>query len=332
MYDLVAIANQYSVPAELMETLKGNFSDSFGESFSRLSLKGFQFTLKSGGTSDVINTQALNCVILGEGVDDFCTYYSGPYTPDAEDVKPDAVWYKSQPAPVVVPQVALEKDQSGRFGYSIKRRIVLAIFDEKGNLSFTPVVFDVGAMSLYDKDYANAGMLSYASYRRWCAKRNLLPCMIVTQIVFDRSVSVPSVRFKPVCDQDGTPRILPQNGLLQEVFKVAGSDDVKSLLKVNLIDGSESSDAEGVAQPQVQPQPQPQPQVQPQPQSQPQVQPQVQSQPQAPVVTVDDNVRTALADADDLLEDPVPGRVNEPAETSGMSNELMDLLNKAKSK
>ena len=65
MYDLVAIANQYSVPAELLENLKGNFSDSFGESFLRLSLKGFQFTVKSGGSADVINTQALNCVILG---------------------------------------------------------------------------------------------------------------------------------------------------------------------------------------------------------------------------------------------------------------------------
>ena len=53
MYDLVAMANQYSVPAELLENMKGNFSDSFGESFLRLSLKGFQFTVKSGGSADV---------------------------------------------------------------------------------------------------------------------------------------------------------------------------------------------------------------------------------------------------------------------------------------
>ena len=331
MYDLVAIANQYSVPAELLENLKGNFSDSFGESFLRLSLKGFQFTVKSGGSADVINTQALNCVILGEGTDDHCTYYAGSYSPEVEDVKPTAVWYRSQPAPIVVPPVALEKDKNGRLGYSIKRRVVLAIFDEKGNLNLTPIVFDVGAMSLYDKDYANSGMLSYSSYRRWCAKRNLLPCMIVTQILFDRSSSVPSVRFKPVCNQDGTPRILPQNGLLQEVFKVASSDEVKGLLKVNIIDGTETNDADGMAQPQPQPQPQPQVQPQPQPQVQPQPQPQVQPQvqPQAPIV---DNVQTVLSDAEDLLNDPVPGRVNETVASPDMSSELMDLLAKAKSK
>ena len=197
-------------------------------------------------------------------------------------------------------------------------------------MNLTPIVFDVGAMSLYDKDYANSGMLSYSSYRRWCAKRNLLPCMIVTQILFDRSSSVPSVRFKPVCNQDGTPRILPQNGLIQEVFKVASSEEVKGLLKVNLIDGTETNDADGMAQPQ--PQVQPQVQPQPQPQSQPQVQPQPQPQPQEPVVTIDNSVQTVLSDAEDLLNDPVPGRVNEPVASSGMSNELMDLLAKAKSK
>jgi len=43
-------------------------------------------------------------------------------------------------------------------------------------------------------------------------------------------------------------------------------------------------------------------------------------------------VQTVLSDAEDLLNDPVPGRVNEPVASSGMSNELMDLLAKAKSK
>ncbi|MGN0896284.1 MAG: hypothetical protein ACI4NC_05910, partial [Succinivibrio sp.] len=60
---------------------------------------------------------------------------------------------------------------------------------------------------------------------------------------------------------------------------------------------------------------------------QPQVQPQV--QPQAPIV---DNVQTILSDAEDLLNDPVPGRVNETVASPDMSSELMDLLNKAKSK
>lgn len=97
-YDLVALQN-YGLPAELateIAELQDNFGDSFGESFSRISLKGNRFSLKSGNVAEMISADKLDCVILGDAPTDHCTYYAGKYDPNQEDVKPTAVWLQGR--------------------------------------------------------------------------------------------------------------------------------------------------------------------------------------------------------------------------------------------
>ena len=284
-YDLVALQN-YGLPAELAQQiteLQGNFGESFGDSFSRISLKGNRFSLKTGSVAEMISADKLDCVILADAPTDHCTYYAGKYDPTQEDVKPTAVWLQGQDAPLVVPPAALTKDATGRLGYSRAHRAVIAIIDPNTNqLKMEPVVFDIGSMSLYGDDIMlsdGTPAMSYSSFRRWCAKQGIPPCLVFVRVIFDMRQSVPTVRFIP--GRNGSaPAILPQP-ILGQVIEKAKSTEVHDLLKVTLIDGTEPS-----AQPAT-PQPQPQPQVAPQPAPQPapapQPQPQVAPAPQAPV-------------------------------------------------
>lgn len=268
-YDIVALKN-LGLPANMLadiEELKGNFGESFGESFARLSLKGSRFSLKSGQSTELLSSDYLDVVILGDAVADHCTYYAGKYDPANEDVKPTAVWLRGTDAPLVVPPAKLTKDADGRYGYSIQHRTVVAIVNpQTKQLDPNPVVFDVGSMSLYGKDIPmsnGTSAMSYSSYRRWCSSQGVPPCVLFTRVIFDTSSSVPSVRFIPA--RNGTaPMLLPPE-LLGVVLPKAKSAEVKDLLKVNLIDGTEGDVAPQPVAPQVQPQPVAQPQPAPQP-------------------------------------------------------------------
>lgn len=294
-YDLVALQN-YGLPTELAQQiteLQGNFGESFGDSFSRISLKGNRFSLKTGSVAEMISADKLDCVILADAATDHCTYYAGKYDPNQEDVKPTAVWLQGQDAPLVVPPAALTKDATGRLGYSRAHRAVIAIIDPNTNqLKMEPVVFDIGSMSLYGDDIMlsdGTPAMSYSSFRRWCAKQGIPPCLVFVRVIFDMRQSVPTVRFIP--GRNGSaPAILPQP-ILGQVIEKAKSTEVHDLLKVTLIDGTEPMSQGAATQPAPQAAPVPQtPAQQPAPVQpvtapapQPAPQPKVAPAPQAPV-------------------------------------------------
>jgi len=256
-YDLTTLQN-YGVPAELaaqVAELAGNFGDSFGESFSRISLKGNRFSLRSGGASELLSADYLNCVILADAATDHCTWFRNKYDPTKEDVKPDAVWLYGQDAPAIVPRTVLQKNADGHYDYVRQHRTVIAIINpQTQQLDLTPVVFDVGSMSLYGQDLTlsnNMVAYSYTGFRRWCSAQGIPPCLIFTRVIFDTRASVPCVRFIPARN-DRAPAILPQP-ILGQVLQLAQSQQVKDLVKVSLIDGTEQQTQPAYAQPQPQP-------------------------------------------------------------------------------
>lgn len=265
-YDLMTLQN-YGVPAELaaqVAALAGNYGDSFGEAFSRISLKGNRFSLRSGGSSELISTDHLTCVILADAPTDHLIWYRDKYDPTKEDVSPTAVWLYGKDAPAIVPRTVLQKNADGRYDYIRQHRTVIAIVNpQTQQLDLTPIVFDVGSMSLYGQDLVLSNNLvaySYTGFRRWCSSQGIPPCLIFTRVIFDTRSSVPSVRFIPARN-DRAPAILPQP-VLGQVLQLAQSQSVKDLVKVSLIDGTENSQS---AQPaSVQPAPAP---VQPTPAS-----------------------------------------------------------------
>ena len=272
-YDVVALQT-YGLPAELtaqLAELADNFGESFGESFSRISLKGSRFSLKTGSVSELLGADHLDCVILADAPSDHCVYYSGAYDPSIDDVKPTAVWLRDQPAPAVVPPAALERTNNGRLGYSISHRAVIAIVDPAtGQLKLEPIVFDIGSMSLYGDDMQLSDgtvAMSYSSFRRWCSKNGIPPCVIPVRVIFDMRQSVPAVRFIPA--RNGTTPVLFPAADLTNIINLAKSQSVKDLVKVSLIDGTEETDTAPapvqapVQQTVAQPAPQPAPIAQP---------------------------------------------------------------------
>ena len=236
----------YGVPAELaaqVAALAGNYGDSFGEAFSRISLKGNRFSLRSGGSSELISTDHLTCVILADAPTDHLIWYRDKYDPTKEDVSPTAVWLYGKDAPAIVPRTVLQKNADGRYDYIRQHRTVIAIVNpQTQQLDLTPIVFDVGSMSLYGQDLVLSNNLvaySYTGFRRWCSSQGIPPCLIFTRVIFDTRSSVPSVRFIPARN-DRAPAILPQPVLGQEL-QLAQSQSVKDLVKVSLIDGTENS-------------------------------------------------------------------------------------------
>lgn len=244
-YDLMTLQN-YGVPAELaaqVAALAGNYGDSFGEAFSRISLKGNRFSLRSGGSSELISTDHLTCVILADAQTDHLIWYRDKYDPAKEDVSPTAVWLYGTDAPAIVPRTVLQKNADGRYDYIRQHRTVIAIVNpQTQQLDLTPIVFDVGSMSLYGQDLVlsnNIVAYSYTGFRRWCSSQGVPPCLIFTRVIFDTRSSVPSVRFIPARN-DRAPAILPQP-VLGQVLQLAQSQSVKDLVKVSLIDGTENS-------------------------------------------------------------------------------------------
>ena len=244
-YDLMTLQN-YGVPAELaaqVAALAGNYGDSFGEAFSRISLKGNRFSLRSGGSSELISTDHLTCVILADAPTDHLIWYRDKYDPTKEDVSPTAVWLYGKDAPAIVPRTVLQKNADGRYDYIRQHRTVIAIVNpQTQQLDLTPIVFDVGSMSLYGQDLVLSNNLvaySYTGFRRWCSSQGIPPCLIFTRVIFDTRSSVPGVRFIPARN-DRAPAILPQP-VLGQVLQLAQSQSVKDLVKVSLIDGTENS-------------------------------------------------------------------------------------------
>ena len=230
-----------AIPRALAGQLAELFNDQYDAGFTRLSIRGFQFALK-GAREHVFTEQALRCVIVGEAKTQHCTFYAEAFKADADDIAPTAVWLKGQEIPSVVPGTARVRDAQGRVGYATRQRVALCVLQSDGTLS-SPIAFDINAMSLFGDDLPTSGALSYASFRRFCAAHRILPCQVPVQIVFDRSQSVPVVKFIPGQTPDGLPALF---GLEEqnEIFKIAVSAETRELLKINLLPAQDTPTAQ----------------------------------------------------------------------------------------
>lgn len=177
---------------ELMVQLKGMFADDLSTGgFMSVSTARMQFGLRTGGDPVQLGTE-MDIIVAAEDNEDHCVYYANSY--DGTAVAPDAVWYRSQKAPAIVPQSKLVKDSAGRYGYAVKRRIVCLVF-VNGKLNPSPVVFDISGQSLYKNAPNGAQFLSYTQYRKMLASMHALPVQVVTHCTFDPTASVSVIRF-----------------------------------------------------------------------------------------------------------------------------------------
>lgn len=322
-------------PAELMQALAGNFADAysdFGSQFRSISLKGFQFTLRESGSSTVWPHPTLPCVILAMGPDNHCTWFANSYTGE-EGTQPTAVWYQKQGAPANVPASVLAKDANGRNQYKISRRIVLALLRQNPNTGEmfidldAPYVLDAGSMSIFGNDMPDQMAFSLSGLVRYCYRNKLLPLHFITQIIFDRSASVPSVRFVP-SNQNGQVLFLDKTNL-ERVYAAAASPEIAQMVKIN--------------QTKVEPEPEVAPQAAPvAPQAAP-VAPNMPPAPEAPVEDLPPQMQAAAAapapaaPSEDVMAQAANAakaaeatvQANQSAGSDAIQNELDSLLQAA---
>lgn len=248
-------------PSELFGALMQNFQpayEDFNSSFRSISFKGFQFTLRDAGSETVHPSPNLPVVILGMAPDNHCTWYRNAYDGTKENVQPDAVWYQKQPVPANVPASVLAKSADGRNQYQISRRIVVALLRENhttGQMYIdldSPYVMDCGSMSVFGDDIPDQWAFSLAGLIRFCSRAKVLPLHFVTNVIFDRRQSVPSIRFVP-SNQNGQLLFLDADSLAQ-VYRVATSQTVTDMLHVRLIPDPNAA-VQQAAQPVAQPAP-----------------------------------------------------------------------------
>ena len=248
-------------PSELFGALMQNFQpayEDFNSSFRSISFKGFQFTLRDAGSETVHPSPNLPVVILGMAPDNHCTWYRNAYDGTKENVQPDAVWYQKQPVPANVPASVLAKSADGRNQYQISRRIVVALLRENhttGQMYIdldNPYVMDCGSMSVFGDDIPDQWAFSLAGLIRFCSRAKVLPLHFVTNVIFDRRQSVPSIRFVP-SNQNGQLLFLDADSLAQ-VYRVATSQTVTDMLHVRLIPDPNAA-VQQAAQPVAQPAP-----------------------------------------------------------------------------
>ena len=248
-------------PSELFGALMQNFQpayEDFNSSFRSISFKGFQFTLRDAGSETVHPSPNLPVVILGMAPDNHCTWYHNAYDGTKENVQPDAVWYQKQPVPANVPASVMAKSADGHNQYQISRRIVVALLRENhttGQMYIdldNPYVMDCGSMSVFGDDIPDQWAFSLAGLIRFCSRAKVLPLHFVTNVIFDRRQSVPSIRFVP-SNQNGQLLFLDADSLAQ-VYRVATSQTVTDMLHVRLIPDPNAA-VQQAAQPVAQPAP-----------------------------------------------------------------------------
>lgn len=226
---LLPIQQAYpGLSADVAATLQASFGEDLSRAaFTGLSLKGWQFSV----AGQPLPEQALNCIVIADAPADHCLWYANPYNGEAA-VQPDALWIKGQ-EPANLPADILTPDAGGRHKYQIRRRAVILRVRPDGATDPTPIGWDINAVSLYGKDAGNDAM-SYSGFRRWCARFQILPCAVMVTVVFDRTQSVPTVRFKPATRPDGTPLLFGMDQIVWIAQQVA-RPEVKDLLRVTSI-------------------------------------------------------------------------------------------------
>lgn len=231
------------LPAEYAAAMAANFADTYqdlGGAFRSISFAQFQFTFKNGGSSEPHPDNYLDVIILGTAKDRHHVWYKEAYKngQDMSGKKPDAVWWAKDNAPSNVPPSALVKNADGYNQYQINQRI--AVIVARYNLTTgekywdfeNPYAIDVSSMSLFGNDIPEQGAFSLGSLIRFGKDHKILLCQFMTRIIFDRTASVPSVRFVPHAANGQLQFLDP--AMLAQVCAVGTSTAALDLLNVNV--------------------------------------------------------------------------------------------------
>jgi len=190
------LAGRIGTPSALAQSLAGGLG-SGGEMYPRISIKGARFRILEGDTETVLDTLALDVVIVGANPRVSKTWYTKEWKPDAEPTAPDCFSLDGiGPDPQsTAPQNDLcASCPQNAWGSKItpQGKQIKACADKK---RLAVVSADDPEGPVYLLEVTPAALTGLNQYQKELSHRGIPPEIVKTRVSFDTNASFPKLQF-----------------------------------------------------------------------------------------------------------------------------------------
>jgi hypothetical protein len=189
------LAARVGQPSALAQALAGGISS--GESFPRISIKGARFRIVEGGAETVLNTTALDVIIVGANPQLSKAWYAKEWNKDAEPTAPDCFSLDG-----LKPHVDSTDPQNdmcagcpqNAWGSKVTAngQQIKACSDKK---RLAIVAADDPSGPVYLLEVTPAALKGLNAYQKELTMRGIAPEIVRTRLTFDTDASFPKLQF-----------------------------------------------------------------------------------------------------------------------------------------
>lgn len=189
------LASRIGAPSALATALTGGLSS--GASYPRISIKGSRFRIVEGDTETVLDSTALNVIIVGANPRLSKTWYAKMWTPDSEPQAPDCFSLDG-----VKPSAEAANPQNdlcascphNAWGSKVTPlgQQVKACADQK---RLAVVAADDPSGPIYLLQVTPAALKGLNQYQKELSVRGIPPEVVKTKVSFDTDASFPKLKF-----------------------------------------------------------------------------------------------------------------------------------------
>lgn len=190
------LAQRVGAPSVLAQSLMGGISGG-GESFPRISIKGGRFRIVEGGNETVLDTLALDVIIVGANPNLSKTWYAKAWTPDSEPASPDCfslTGISPDPSSTAPQNDLCASCPQNAWGSKVtpQGQQIKACSDQK---RLAVVAADDPTGPVYLLQVTPAALKGLNAYQKELALRGIAPEITKTRITFDTDASFPKLKF-----------------------------------------------------------------------------------------------------------------------------------------
>jgi hypothetical protein len=190
------LAARLGTPSVLSQSLMGGISGG-GESFPRISIKGGRFRIVEGGNETVLDTLALDVIIVGANPNLSKTWYAKAWTPDSEPSSPDCfslTGINPDPASTQPQNDLCASCPQNAWGSKVtpQGQQIKACSDQK---RLAVVAADDPTGPVYLLSVTPAALKGLNAYQKELSLRGIAPEITKTRITFDTDASFPKLKF-----------------------------------------------------------------------------------------------------------------------------------------
>jgi hypothetical protein len=217
------LANKIGKPSALAQSLMGGISGGGGDGYPRISIKGARFRIVEDGNETVLDTTALEVVIVGANPRLSKTWYAKEWSKDSEPSAPDCFSLDG-----VKPHVDSTDPQNdlcaqcpqNAWGSKVtpNGQQIKACADQK---RLAIVSADDPTGPVYLLQVTPAALKGLNAYQKELSVRGIAPEIVKTRITFDTDASFPKLKF-------GFGGFIDE-ATQEAVDKLFGTDQVKTI-------------------------------------------------------------------------------------------------------